>query len=330
MNSAYQLLALAIAMAGPMLLIGQTEPPTLITIDTDNYVIYREDPPNFARYGTNANPPAAATLPANFGSFVGIGDIVAVNGRPARGLFVHRAQQILTSSNPTPGQAIADVSRGTMSQYLIEVLRADGSPIGTLWTAGSAGLYVPPGAPAIADGVPHIIVGGSGAYLGARGQMNGAPRSDAAPPRLTTMVEDPANRRSHGGGRRRDVVHLIPLEVPRIVAVLHDNFAPVTAANPARPGETLIVQATGMGPLRATIDPGYPFPNPPAEISSPVEVLVDGVPQAALNQIGWPGVARRYRVDFRVPAPVSGVTTQLSLMSGYIIGPQTEVPIAVR
>ena len=86
--------------------------------------------------------------------------------------------------------------------------------------------------------------------------------------RNTSFTEDPANRRRNGGGPGtwRWVAHLIPMSAPQVVisasgpAVFHSDFSPVTAARPARSGEVLIVQATGLGPTLPGVDPGQPFP----------------------------------------------------------------------
>ena len=88
--------------------------------------------------------------------------------------------------------------------------------------------------------------------------------------------------------------------------MFHADFAPVTQARPARAGEVLILLASGLGPTRGALVSGQPFPNEPfAVVNSPVEVLVNGIATDAVNQIGAPGTADTYRVDFRVPDAVA-------------------------
>jgi len=115
----------------------------------------------------------------------------------------------------------------------------------------------------------NAIVGGTGAFLGARGQMGQG--AIAVPDRNASMTEDPANRRTHDGGRVRYVLHVIPMALPQIVTtasgpvVFHSSdFSPVTTAKPAKAGEVLITMATGVGPTRPGVDPGQPFPAYPS------------------------------------------------------------------
>src|SRR5207245_2762813 len=129
------------------------------------------------------------------------------------------------------------------------------------------------------------VVGGTGAYLGARGQLGGILYPGVAGGRTASITEDPANRRKNGGGKLRGLIHLIPLTWPEIAAtasgltMFHADLTPVTAARPARGGEIVIVRATGLGPTRPGVNPGQPFPSDSVqEVNSPVEVLVAGRP----------------------------------------------------
>jgi uncharacterized protein (TIGR03437 family) len=218
-----------------------------------------------------------------------------------------------------------------------EILKSDGTPIGTIVASGLFGGDAPPGVPAAATGNNLVITGGTGAFLGARGQMSVAP----APPgvaiqRNASMTEDPANRRRNGGGTWRWIAHVIPMSVPQILttasgpAVFHSSdFSPVTAARPARSGEVLTVQATGLGPTRPGVDPGQPFP---AEailpVNSPLAVTVNGRDAEVVNGLGWPGLVDTYRVDFRVPEGMVAGTASVQLSAAWIAG--TAVRIAVQ
>lgn len=102
----------------------------------------------------------------------------------------------------------------------------------------------PPGAPLALTQGNNAIFGGTGAFLGARGLSGRAATPQDIPDRQASMSENPANRRSHGGGRERFVLHVIPLSHPEIAqtltgpAVAHSSdFSLVTAAHPAAPGE---------------------------------------------------------------------------------------------
>jgi len=185
-------------------------------------------------------------------------------------------------------------------------------------------------------GSNNAVAGGTGAFLGVRGQLGGAGVPGFASFRTASVTEDPANRRRNGGGKLRFVVHLIPMSRPEIVntaagpAVAHSNdFASVTAARPARPGEILSLFATGLGPTRPGVDPGKPFPTSPlAAVNSPVDVTVNGRPAEVLGAVGYPGAVDAYQVNFRIPADTARGTAAIQLSAAWIPGP--EVRIAVQ
>ena len=160
-------------------------------------------------------------------------------------------------------------------------------------------------------GQNFAIVGGTGAFLGAGGQQGGRQIPQfTIPPRAASITEDPANRRLNGGGRVRWLLAIIPMVRPEIVTtnrkalILHaGNSTPVTGGNPATPGETLSLIASGLGPTVPSVDFGEPFPSsPPAVVNSPLEVTVNGTAAEVLTAIGLPGQVDTYQIQFRVPA----------------------------
>lgn len=216
-----------------------------------------------------------------------------------------------------------------------EILKSDGTSIGTIVAAGLVGGTAPPGSPALATGNNLVITGGTGAYVGIRGQMS----VPTAPPgvaiqRGASMTEDPANRRRNGGGTWRWIAQLIPMSAPQVLttadgpAVLHSDFSPVTAAKPAKAGEVLIVRATGLGPTVPGVDPGQPFPADtcPA-VNSPLAVTVNGQEAEVVVGCGWPGLVDTYRVDFRVPASITAGTASVKLSAAWIAGAPVSIPV---
>jgi uncharacterized protein (TIGR03437 family) len=142
------------------------------------------------------------------------------------------------------------------------------------------------------------------------------------------MREDPAYRRVLGGGKRRYVFHIIPLESPQIAGLFHTDFTPVTASSPARVGETLIAQATGLGPTLPGVDPGQPFPTSALqEVNSPVDVIINGKASTVINKVGWPGRVNTYRLDFQVPDGTSAGAAAIQLSAAWIAGPQSTLPV---
>ena len=244
---------------------GQTPPSAILEIDIENVVEYITDITDLTQYGTKPNITPSnptATSPRNLGTASGIGDIVAINGQPAKGALTFRVWAFQLSPAPSiPGafpRAIADTQRASMRSLTLEILKSDGTQVGTIMTLGMGGggaAGVPPGAPLGLTSMNFAIAGGNGAFLGARGQLGQASTSQTVGARTASIAEDPAYRRVNGGGRLRYVLHVIPMSTPQIVitgdgpAVYHTDFSPVTAAQPAKAGEVLIVKATGDPPF---------------------------------------------------------------------------------
>ena len=249
----------------------------ILVVDVDNYVLYSEDTFDLSKFATDPN--ATTSAPSrNFGGSVQIGDIVGVNGQPAEGTLIRYVRRASLNTAPIPGTGIADTVPGGLNVDTFELLNGDGSPIGTIMSSGLTLGSHPPGAPLAVTLGNSAIGGGTGAFLGARGQFGQAMNSQSIPARQASVTEDPANRRHNGGGRVRFVLHVIPMSAPQIVAtpsgpaVTHSSdFSFVTASKPAAAGEILSVFLTGLGPTRPGVDPGTPFPTSPLDaVNSPV------------------------------------------------------------
>lgn len=303
------------------------EPAAILEIQVQNAVTYFNDLTDPSKLATSPGitPPA----PRTFMPWVFIADIVAVNGKPANGVDVARANQINLRTSPKPGVSVADTIRGDTQAGVFEIQQADGTPVGTIMFSGLTGGAPPPGAPARVAAGNNAILGGTGAFLGVKGEWG----SVSAAPRGASMVEDPANRRTNGGGPVLFVLHLVPMSRPEVVSrasgpeVFHADFSPVTAAKPAKAGEALIVQATGLGPTVPGVDPGQPFPaDAILQVNSPMEVTVNGQSAEVINKIGWPGLIDTYRVDFRVPDGTPAGTASIQLTAAWIPGRPVQIP----
>ena len=113
-------------------------------------------------------------------------------------------------------------------------------------------------------------------------------------------------------------------------AVVHSSdFSLVTAAKPAKAGEILSLFATGLGPVRADVSPGKPFPTSPlALVNSPVEVIVNGESVEVIAAVGLPGSVGGYQVNFRVPSGISPGMATLQVIAAWI--PSSAVSIAIE
>jgi hypothetical protein len=312
---------LAIAVCHP----GSAQQPvvTTLTVDLANQVEYQGDvydPTKFARNASTTPSLGNGAGILNFGVATILGDIVSVNGQPAKGLFAARDRWIAAYPAPVPGQAIADVRRGRIREFTFEILQADGTAIGSIMGMGLAEGDPPPGQPST-EKANWAIAGGTGAFLGVRGQVEGTGGTG----RAASMAEDPANRRLNGGSTNRYLVHIIPMTVPQIVinangpAITHaSDFSLVNASKPAAAGEILALFATGMGPLRGAAT-GQPFPSSPvAAVNSPVQVMVNGSPAELIGAVGYPGSVDGYQVNFRVPSDTPKGTASIQVTAAWI------------
>src|ERR1041385_4898573 len=199
------------------------QPPTILEIDTENVVSYASDLFDASKFATDPNLTTAAPV-RNFRFVMAVGDVVAVNGKPAKGNLIARQQSIVLSPTPSPGQGVADVSRTAVTEFLFEIQQADGRPVGNVHTLTLSGGAAPVGfsGTAASLGAPlegsHVIVGGTGAFLGMRGQGASAVLPGNTGPRVASLTEDPAGRRIHGGGKVHFVYQLIPMARPKVIA----------------------------------------------------------------------------------------------------------------
>lgn len=313
---------------------AQQPPSTTLTIDLGNTVEYQDDiydPVKFAR-SPNVTPSlgiGSSGAIANFVVVTLMGDIVAVNGQPAKGLYAGRTRVLNANPTPVPGQAIADVTRTAMREHIFEILQPDGTPVGTIMAMGFSGGNPPPGQ-ASTERANWAILGGTGAFLGARGQVEGTGSAG----RAASMAEDPANRRLNGGNPNRYFLHIIPMTVPQIVttpkgpAITHSSdFSLVNASKPAAAGEILSLFASGLGPVRGVVT-GQPFPSSPlAVINSPVGVTVNGVPAEVLAAVGYPGAVDGYQVNFRVPSETAKGPAAVQVSAAWIMGAPVSITV---
>jgi len=314
--------------------MGQTAPPVILQVDLENKVQYHEDVAfDPAKFATDQSV-TTVTRARNFGKFVSIADIVAVNGQPVKGLALYNTRTVTLRANPVnPGEGIADLDRNGVIEQLFEFVRSDGVPIGTIMSSGLAAGAAPAGAPSgVAQG-NLAIYGGTGAFLGARGEVGQGPTTTAD--RMASMNEDPVNRRRGGGGKVRIIIHVIPQSRPEVVmaasgpVIAHSaDFTLVTASKPAVAGEILSIFVRGLGPTIPSVNPGQPFPASPLSlVNAPVEVTVNGKPAEVIGAAGYPGAVDTYQVNFRVPAGAGSGTATFQVSAAWVAGVPVSAPL---
>lgn len=319
-NTLTCLLALSFMAAHGQYALAQTARPSILQLDEVNLVNYSLDIGDVTKAATSSAITPAAIQPT-FQKGTGIGDIVAVNGQAVKGTHIITYTRINSTPIVTPGQAIADVTRGTVIFHFVEIQGADGTAIGTITGQGFSRGEPPPGSSAAVTTSNAVITGGTGAFAGARGFLGTTNPQTSVPNRSASFVEDPAYRRVNGGGTARYIFTLYPYESPQIIAIAHADYSLVSAAKPTIAGETLIMIATGLGPTRPGVEVGQNFPSSPlAAVNSPIAVTVNGTAAPVLGAVGYPGSTDRYQVNFQVPSGLKGMA-QVQVSAAWMTGP---------
>jgi uncharacterized protein (TIGR03437 family) len=104
-------------------------------------------------------------------------------------------------------------------------------------------------------------------------------------------------------------------------AVLHANFSAVTAANPARRGETVLVFLTGLGAVTPSIADGAVAPVSPLRTTTgPLNVFVGGQLVTNVSFSGLaPTLAGLYQLNIAIPngAPTGSVNLAIQTVEGF-------------
>lgn len=332
MNSVKIFHCVCLSFLLPYAVCAQPSAPVVLRVDVENAVNYWTDVADVSKLATDTHTTTGTSRVA-FETVSGIYDVVAVNGAPVKGTVAWTARNLNLIPTQTAGQGIADVTRNGLAQYFFEFLQPDGTSIGAIMVQSFNGGAVPPGSPITnSAGGTQAIIGGTGAFLGARGQSTQGPNTVAV--RQASMSEDPANRRMNGGGKTQFVLQLLPEQRPQVVmtpngpAIVHSStYQLVTPSNPAHPGETLVLFATGLGPAKG-VEIGQPFPNsPPAPVIAPIEISVNGTAAEVSYAGGYPGAVDGYQVNFSLPSGMAPGAVNLQLSAAWIPGEAVKLPV---
>ncbi len=178
----------------------------ILEVEVENITTYIGDTGDYSKVASD--PHQTNAVPKSFGALYGIGDIVAVNGRPAKGTWTVYAGLMLLAPAQAPGIAISDTFRGGIAMSTMEILNSDSSPRGSIMMVGMAGGPAPPGGGSFALRFGNMaIAGGTGEFIGARGVM-GETSNPLEQFRFASITEDPAIRRQIGGGKLHFVVSM--------------------------------------------------------------------------------------------------------------------------
>ena len=309
-----------------MAAVAQRSQEAILDLKIENVRFYWHDNFDVTRWATESRDTTGARA-RNFATLTGIGDIVAVNERPVRGTMIATLDGPGVSPNPAGGTGVADVPIGSRIAYEFAILHEDGTYVGMIAAVGLNTGSSPPGAPAGSQLLDMAIVGGTGAFLGVRGQVTG--RSQAGDPPLRgpkSITEDPVARRDLQGGTLRRIVHIVPHSRPEIVQVMHADFAPVTLQRPAARGQTVIVAVRNLVNRGALS--GEPFAtNPVTPVTMPVDVRIGNANATVVNKLGWPGETDLFRVDAQVPDGLTPGMLSVDVTAAWIPARPVQIPV---
>jgi hypothetical protein len=306
---------LVAALLSASLVFGQPESEVRFTIQLDKVGWYFDDgdPRSFGSVTQSLFPLPAGTAKPMMRNAL-IADVVSINGKPARGTYASHGVSLNTTN--------IDFPRNHSHYFVLNLQTAErvqiGDLFGTFLSAGNAA----PGAPSGAGN--WAVYGGSGAFLGVRGQGSNAGGSNY---HVTLMKEDMAVRRTNSAGLLKLDFFLYSANAPEIVGAFHADLTPVTIANPARAGETLTLQVRAHWPTNPPREPGAVFKADPLQVvPNFVEVMVNQFPAEVINRVGWPATRDQYRVDVLLPAIAAG-EAEIQLTSAYVPGPPYKIPV---
>lgn len=316
---------ISVLVATMPMLIAQTPRVALLEVRLENWTSYTLDVPDSTKLASQTTQVPRPAGSRTFLDYVGIADIVSVNGKPAKGVWSNRGNLLAFNPNAAPTVPIANAQMGDSTICMFSFFTADGTFVGKLIDGGHVG----------GPGGTHPVLGGLGAFFGAIGEHGWVELIKDA--RRVSAAEDPSLRHTFGGGTLLVRVYVTPKSWPEVEttdsgpSVFHADGSLVAASSPARAGEVLIVRAKGLGPTRPRLIPvGFRLfgQDPYEEVNSPVEVTLGGKEAEVINKIGWPGTYDVYRVDFRVPATDGAAAmVALRLTSAWITGPEVRIPV---
>ena len=97
------------------------------------------------------------------------------------------------------------------------------------------------------------------------------------------------------------------------IIVRNSDFSLIGPANPATPGDVLVMYSTGLGQTTPAQETGKPATYPPAMNTNTVRVTVGGTEAELIYSIASPGYVGLYQTAFRVPRGVTGASVPVIL-----------------
>ena len=100
----------------------------------------------------------------------------------------------------------------------------------------------------------------------------------------------------------------------RYAAALHADFRLVSPADPAKPGEVILLFLTGAGPTNPAVATNAAGPTPAALTATPPVVGLDHQGVESFGGFYAPGLATAYQINFRVPDTAATGNRELTVV----------------
>ena len=119
----------------------------------------------------------------------------------------------------------------------------------------------------------------------------------------------------------------IDVEGGRLVAALHADFNLVTPANPARPGEVILLFVTGLGPTETPLMTNQVGPIPAAATVVHPVVGIDDQGAEVLGSYFAPNLLTVYQINFKVLLNPQSGNRKISVVADGIPSQDALMPI---
>ena len=170
--------------------------------------------------------------------------------------------------------------------------------------------------PAALNGT-SVTVGGKPAALlyVSPTQVNAQLPADLAPGAQTLLVD---NGNGPGAAYSVTLAAAAPalFFAPTAAVVKNSNYSLISAANPAKAGDILLVYATGLGQTSPALTTGMLVAATPLSITPAVTATIGGKAASVVYSAASPGFAGLYQVAVTVPAGVTGAVPLQITLSG--------------
>jgi uncharacterized protein (TIGR03437 family) len=112
------------------------------------------------------------------------------------------------------------------------------------------------------------------------------------------------------------------------LAIRNEDGSIVGADNPARPGDVIILYATGLGPVSFDVPDGEPAPsNPLADTVDPFQAVIDAEDCTVLFSGLAPGFAGLYQLNLVLPIDLPPGDLDLEITTPYVNSGVVKLPV---